>query len=268
MRRAIPKPVMSPDVVLAKGMARSAPAQLPALAGEDSKPRSWRSRPARHGARTRASRSRSTSGSAWRSTSSSIPLRVSAASLQGYRLVRGRYQPIPLANDGTLLSRATGLRMKPEGLRLRLIDVATGEPILWPEEAEVARWAGRRGGSARRGSPGAGGGGESNGLGRGAQADSGGGRFRRLSASKALVNPDPAAGYPKPSERADLKAAILRPHTAPEFAVAVALVVDRRTQGRAGGGSLRGERPSQNRSQPEKPDKLFHDRSPFGKPGL
>lgn len=52
--------------------------------------------------------------------------------------MRGRYQPISLAEDGTLLSRATGLRMKPEGLRLRLIDATTGEPILWPEEAEVA----------------------------------------------------------------------------------------------------------------------------------
>jgi hypothetical protein len=54
-----------------------------------------------------------------------------------------------------------------------------------------------------------------------------GGRFR--------LYPDPAAGYPEPSERADLKAAVFRPYTAPEFAVAIALVIDRRTQGRAGG---------------------------------
>jgi Uma2 family endonuclease len=59
--------------------------------------------------------------------------------LQGYRLLRGRYQPIPLAEDGTLLSRTTGLRMKSEGRRLRLIDAATGEPLLWPEETEAAR---------------------------------------------------------------------------------------------------------------------------------
>jgi Uma2 family endonuclease len=59
--------------------------------------------------------------------------------LQGYRLLRGRYQPIPLSEDGTLLSRTTGLRMKPEGRRLRLIDAATGEPLLWAEETEVAR---------------------------------------------------------------------------------------------------------------------------------
>lgn len=59
--------------------------------------------------------------------------------LQGYRLLRGRYQPIPLSEDGTLLSRTTGLRMKSEGKRLRLIDAATGERILWPEETEAAR---------------------------------------------------------------------------------------------------------------------------------
>jgi Uma2 family endonuclease len=58
--------------------------------------------------------------------------------LQGYRLLRGRYQPIPLSEDGTLLSRATGLRMKSEGKRLRLIDGATGERILWAEETDIA----------------------------------------------------------------------------------------------------------------------------------
>jgi len=58
--------------------------------------------------------------------------------LQGYRLLRGRYQPIPLAEDGTLLSRTMGLRMKPEGRRLRLIDTATGAPLLWSEETASA----------------------------------------------------------------------------------------------------------------------------------
>jgi Uma2 family endonuclease len=61
--------------------------------------------------------------------------------LQGYRLLRGRFQPIPHSDDGTLLSRTTGLRMKSEGERLRLIDGATGEPILWPEETDAA-WRG------------------------------------------------------------------------------------------------------------------------------
>jgi Uma2 family endonuclease len=59
--------------------------------------------------------------------------------LQGYRLLRGRYQPIPLAEDGSLLSRTTGLRFRSEGARLRLEDARTGEPILWPEEVEAAR---------------------------------------------------------------------------------------------------------------------------------
>ena len=59
--------------------------------------------------------------------------------LQGFRLLRGHYQPIPLEQDGSLLSRVTGLRMKPEGKRLRLIDAATGQVLPWPEEAEAAR---------------------------------------------------------------------------------------------------------------------------------
>jgi Uma2 family endonuclease len=54
--------------------------------------------------------------------------------LQGYRLLRGLYQPIPLEPDGSLLSRITGLRLKREGYRLRMVDVITGEPILWREE--------------------------------------------------------------------------------------------------------------------------------------
>jgi len=60
-------------------------------------------------------------------------------SLQGYRLVRGRFQPIPLEPDGSLLSRTTGLRLQREGERLRLVDVVTGQPILWPEEVEEDR---------------------------------------------------------------------------------------------------------------------------------
>lgn len=57
--------------------------------------------------------------------------------LQGYRLLRGRYQPIPLEPDGSLLSRTTGLRLKREGYRLRMVDVITGKPLLWPEELEA-----------------------------------------------------------------------------------------------------------------------------------
>jgi Uma2 family endonuclease len=67
--------------------------------------------------------------------------------LQGYGLVRGRYQSIPLEEDGSLLSRTTSLRFEPEGERLRLVDAVTGELILWPEELEVAR---RKEAAARR----------------------------------------------------------------------------------------------------------------------
>ncbi len=58
--------------------------------------------------------------------------------LQGYRLEEGRYQPIPLAEDGTLLSRTTGLIFRPEGRRLRLVDAVTGKPLPWHDEMEVA----------------------------------------------------------------------------------------------------------------------------------
>ena len=60
-------------------------------------------------------------------------------SLQGLRLERGRYQPIPLEEDGSLISRATSLIFRREGQRLRMVDFATGEPLLWPEEREQAR---------------------------------------------------------------------------------------------------------------------------------
>ena len=59
--------------------------------------------------------------------------------LQGFRLVRERYQSISLEEDGSLLSLTTGLRLEPEGERLRLVDAVTGEPLLWPEELDAAR---------------------------------------------------------------------------------------------------------------------------------
>jgi Uma2 family endonuclease len=66
--------------------------------------------------------------------------------LQGYRLVRDTYHPIPLEKDGSLLSQTTGLRFYPEGnrldgSRLRLVDAVTGERYLWHEESEAARKA-------------------------------------------------------------------------------------------------------------------------------
>jgi Uma2 family endonuclease len=61
--------------------------------------------------------------------------------LQGYRLVRGRYQPLRPQADGSLASRTTNLDLVPEGTRLRLRDAATGEPLLWSDETEEARQA-------------------------------------------------------------------------------------------------------------------------------
>ena len=58
--------------------------------------------------------------------------------LQGFRLEAGRFQPIPLEADGSMRSLTTGLTLRPEGWRLRLVDSLTGQPILWHEET-VAR---------------------------------------------------------------------------------------------------------------------------------
>lgn len=49
--------------------------------------------------------------------------------LQGYRLTGSRYQEIASEADGSLMSRATGLRLRREGEHLRLIDPATGRPL-------------------------------------------------------------------------------------------------------------------------------------------
>jgi len=61
--------------------------------------------------------------------------------LQGYRLKRGRYQPIPLERDGSLRSQTTGLILRPEGMNLRLIDAVTGERLLGRREEAAARQA-------------------------------------------------------------------------------------------------------------------------------
>lgn len=56
-------------------------------------------------------------------------------SLQGFRLVGGRYQKIDLEPDGTLVSRTTGLRLCREGEHLRLLDLETGQPLMTDQEA-------------------------------------------------------------------------------------------------------------------------------------
>jgi Uma2 family endonuclease len=60
--------------------------------------------------------------------------------LQGFRLVRGRYQPIAPEADGSLRSLTTGLILRREGERLSLVDATTGERLLRPDEvASLAR---------------------------------------------------------------------------------------------------------------------------------
>lgn len=61
--------------------------------------------------------------------------------LQGYRLERGRYQPIPPNGDGSLDLQTAGVTARPEGERLRLVDTVSGEKLLWNDELEAARQA-------------------------------------------------------------------------------------------------------------------------------
>ncbi len=58
--------------------------------------------------------------------------------LQGFQLAGGRYQPLPLAPDGSLASR-TGVTLRIENGRIRLRNSATGEPLLRVEEKNEAR---------------------------------------------------------------------------------------------------------------------------------
>jgi Uma2 family endonuclease len=57
--------------------------------------------------------------------------------LQGFRLVNGRYQPLPAGIDGAILSRATGATFRLETRGIRLLDTVTGEPILSNEEVRA-----------------------------------------------------------------------------------------------------------------------------------
>ncbi|HEV7514819.1 MAG TPA: Uma2 family endonuclease [Thermoanaerobaculia bacterium] len=65
-------------------------------------------------------------------------------SLQGYRLIGGRYQGLAPQRGGSLESRTTGLRFVVEGKRLRLRDAETDEPLPWQEEDVMARRAAER----------------------------------------------------------------------------------------------------------------------------
>src|SRR5262249_28441028 len=61
--------------------------------------------------------------------------------LQGFRLVNGRYRPLPAAAEGSLVSEVTGLRLSLDGPRLRLVDLVTGESLLRSDEEREARKA-------------------------------------------------------------------------------------------------------------------------------
>jgi Uma2 family endonuclease len=58
--------------------------------------------------------------------------------LQGFRLVRRKFQRIEPGTDGSLSSLATGLLLRTEGKSLRLVDAVSGELLLTGDE-EVAR---------------------------------------------------------------------------------------------------------------------------------
>jgi Uma2 family endonuclease len=68
---------------------------------------------------------------------------------QGFRLAGDRYEPIQPDADGGLTSRTTGLRLRVEDERLRLVDAATGEPLLRMQEIEEMETAARRAAEAR-----------------------------------------------------------------------------------------------------------------------
>lgn len=57
--------------------------------------------------------------------------------LQGYRLKDGRYRRISYEPDGSLVSWTTGLRLRREGEHLRLVDLATGQPLPSFEEVRA-----------------------------------------------------------------------------------------------------------------------------------
>jgi Uma2 family endonuclease len=59
--------------------------------------------------------------------------------LQGYRLQEGEYQRISPGSEAGLTSQALGLELRVEDGRLRILNPATGERLLTPAEALVAR---------------------------------------------------------------------------------------------------------------------------------
>lgn len=61
--------------------------------------------------------------------------------LQGFQLTRAGYEPMSLERDGGLFCRTTGLLLRPEGTRARLVEPGTGKPLPWPDEEAAVRQA-------------------------------------------------------------------------------------------------------------------------------
>jgi Uma2 family endonuclease len=59
--------------------------------------------------------------------------------LQGFRLVGEEYIAIDQTADGALISQELGLQLSSDSSFLRLIDIATGLPLLRPAELDAAR---------------------------------------------------------------------------------------------------------------------------------
>lgn len=71
--------------------------------------------------------------------------------LQGFRLAASSYQPIEPEADGGIHSRILGLVLRPETGWIRLIDLATGQSLLWGlEQTEARRVAERQAAQARQ----------------------------------------------------------------------------------------------------------------------
>jgi len=61
--------------------------------------------------------------------------------IQGYWLQEGEYQRLPPGGEGELASQVLGVELWVEAGRLRVVDPTTGERLLTPAEAQVARRA-------------------------------------------------------------------------------------------------------------------------------
>ena len=66
--------------------------------------------------------------------------------IQGFRLAAGRYQKVSTEADGSLVSHTTGVTLRMEGEKIRLVETASGRLLRRPEElrADLRREAAAR----------------------------------------------------------------------------------------------------------------------------